>query len=485
MDDYPSGNVTPSSLHEGVYTKVTKKDGTFSVINPSPNWAPRSTATLVHSFLKGRSKSFHWTGESDVTQLVVLLLTEILNDLEMDHLDIFTQFSIFQFRPDAAIVTSVGGVPFCVIEVKRPDLPNVDITNQSAVHGQIYDYMKTVKEGYGVEDIFGIITDFKHWRICWLEDNQLAAATTIESNWRLNTKTDIEEINDQDAYKSRAISRATSKGIQNHTILVTPCYDYQDHPTLYIALASLLMKLGYSRIKPVKLIDSKRVYNSISSKGYEWRIWNFGEEFELNYNQTPIVQKDTELILLRSLGSGRDGHAWLACDPEGNVCCLKFFHQTLKGEEKNMETTAWEVQTKHNVPSAIFIKIPQHVLPGNLPNGVVYRDVLVMPYLQNLSVCLKNVGIQKTNQLMIQAGENLAKKGLLHPDIKPNHFGFHSPSKSLVLIDLFGITKVDAKDAKRINLEKITQLLFSEEESEGEQSDEGDAMSASFSILNK
>ena len=44
--------------------------------------------------------------------------------------------------------------------------------------GQIFDYMMKLSSLNGMRYVFGVITDYREWRICWLNDSDAAAAST-------------------------------------------------------------------------------------------------------------------------------------------------------------------------------------------------------------------------------------------------------------------------------------------------------------------
>ena len=79
--------------------------------------------------------------------------------------------------------------------------------DNKVAHGQIYDYMKRLRQFHGLDHIFGILTTYNEWKVFWLNDCDEAAVVTyvdLQSgtavastnrlipaipSWHMNTKT--------------------------------------------------------------------------------------------------------------------------------------------------------------------------------------------------------------------------------------------------------------------------------------------------------
>lgn len=60
-------------------------------------------------------------------------------------------------------------MPIGVVEVKKS---GVDIMSNRKVHGQLADYLLQLKTFHGMDSPFGIVTNYREWRICWLDDEE-------------------------------------------------------------------------------------------------------------------------------------------------------------------------------------------------------------------------------------------------------------------------------------------------------------------------
>jgi hypothetical protein len=65
-----------------------------------------------------------------------------------------------------------------VVEVKRPNtFDGKSILEDKIVLGQIYDDMLRLSCFHGLRNVFGILTTYNEWRICWLPEADVAACT--------------------------------------------------------------------------------------------------------------------------------------------------------------------------------------------------------------------------------------------------------------------------------------------------------------------
>ncbi len=83
----------------------------------------------------------------------------------------------FGMRPDVALVLR-NRVPVGVVLIKCPDVSNYGkIVERSLagvkdpfVIGQLYDYMMLLRNNFGVQSVFGIVSNYISTRFAWLSD---------------------------------------------------------------------------------------------------------------------------------------------------------------------------------------------------------------------------------------------------------------------------------------------------------------------------
>jgi hypothetical protein len=60
--------------------------------------------------------------------------------------------------------------------------------------GQVYAYMRKLRDDYGIRDVFGIVTNYAYWRIVWLPDSDSSAAAILPRSKEEIKKVEEEEL---------------------------------------------------------------------------------------------------------------------------------------------------------------------------------------------------------------------------------------------------------------------------------------------------
>lgn len=116
---------------------------------------------------------------------------------------------------------SVNDIPVALVKVNNPKATTdyLDI-----FYGEVFDGSMRIRSFHGVKDVFGILTDFETWKICWLLDShQAAMATSLDYE-----KNDV----DKDIYLTRSL-------------FVSETYRRDNAQGLAHALYSFVKKLCY------------------------------------------------------------------------------------------------------------------------------------------------------------------------------------------------------------------------------------------------
>jgi hypothetical protein len=123
-----------------------------------------------------RGSSVIFASEGDIAGLVAGIVKDLIKDAK-----VFLEVGPFAVRPDLWVLT-LYGTPIGVVEVKKPDvcvkLNGKIVLEEPTVLGELYDFMFQLPNFYGVDVVFGILTTFETWRVCWLpcEDGDEQAA---------------------------------------------------------------------------------------------------------------------------------------------------------------------------------------------------------------------------------------------------------------------------------------------------------------------
>ena len=164
------------------------------------------------------------------------------------------------------------------------------------------------------------------------------------------------------------------------------------------------------------------------------------KNLKLNYSQFPSSTA-TNFYLLQDFGGGGDGRVWLACSTNGNVCVIKFLHETKNGkdileQEKNIWICIW------NLPARVVQLFDQHAL--------------IIPYVETNP---ENVSDTKKIQSTKSAIEKLAKGGFIHNDLHWRHVGFYNKEEEIQAV-LFDLVRVSIADP--LYYEKNVEIMLSQ-----------------------
>ena len=121
-----------------------------------------------------QSHSLMYGSEATVASWVVNYLEDVVQLAGLTGtVHICPEQQIAGLRPDAWLLLQ-HGIPIGVVEVKKPA---TGILKNDLVISQLRDYMLLLKEYYGLRHIFGILTTFNEWRVCWLPSSDTAASS--------------------------------------------------------------------------------------------------------------------------------------------------------------------------------------------------------------------------------------------------------------------------------------------------------------------
>lgn len=177
-----------------------------------------------------------WSTEASIQSHAQAVLKEIRRyaNIEPENLEIHLETNISSaidnLRADISVIRSAIGDILAVCVVKKPSkLQNQDLSNQS-LYTQISNYMQELRHTFGTKYVFGFITTYKEWKVCWLSNVNYIAQCSSEQ--------DIESFikNDKDEYPFK---------IEDDSICCTKTFSYND-PALVELLVSCFRKMVYS-----------------------------------------------------------------------------------------------------------------------------------------------------------------------------------------------------------------------------------------------
>jgi hypothetical protein len=385
-----------------------------------------------------------YANEDKIKDLVKRMLIDVRDSISALlplHLTIDTEIVLFNLKADVWVVSSAG-IPRGVVEVKMPGPerdPEAPLRSELNF-GQLYDYMMVCKT-FGLSHVFGLLTTYSHWRVCWLDDdvgNACALQTTADeppkellefaskvARRSAATNVDVCETTPQPldepastAHLPADIPQSPDEpGSDAPVVITTPLPDNGAKrtvccgpiiglldPSLPSILSSAMFKMSQAVPSPAKnLVAPDRAYIVVTSTSYYWAYYDKDKLPVLRYNNMPD-EKTTNFTLLQKLGGGGDGTAWLATNSTGKVCVIKFYHSITDNQADN-EAKLWKM---------LWDK-PARAQP--LRN----QQALIMPFVRVAS----DDDLSQPNVIAAvrQAVNTMAMAGLCHDDLSWRHVG--------------------------------------------------------------
>lgn len=361
----------------------------------------RQDTTVLWQLYEVAGCSNDWGSESDIQGMVKQVLQTAIYTIGLQgKLKCFNELSIFDLRPDIWIVCT-GGVPIGVVDVKKP---GEDETLQNPyVQGQIFDYMLQLQSFFGLEHVFGILTSYEQWRVCWMPRSERAVVATSATT----QAAEEHEMETQTVVPERVLHGSK--------------FFAWDDENLARLLCTTLLKMYHAQRSEVRLVDKNRPYIIMDETQWSWGKIVVEDESSLYHSVLPSANKFT---LLADLREGADGRVWRACTDSGLGCCIKFPMRTHSGKE---EVTKREQLAQIQDEAANWHKAygPKSARVTTLCS----QPALIMRYLRPLELNDDGTLAQEDRSAVKTAIEKFAAKGLSHKDLALRHVGLLSPPK--------------------------------------------------------
>jgi len=158
-----------SSFHAA----ATLIDGTFTIISRDqlPPVPDRYTSALWTRYANNDQKPLQYATEADLSSFVSATIEDILCEMGLHkNMSVVREVKKFFWEPD---LTVKAEGPVGAEETKK-DITNID----DRVVGEVFDQLMYLKHYWMIRAPFVILSSYKHWRVCWLNDsesNKLAA----------------------------------------------------------------------------------------------------------------------------------------------------------------------------------------------------------------------------------------------------------------------------------------------------------------------
>ncbi|KAL5457513.1 hypothetical protein EMCRGX_G034779 [Ephydatia muelleri] len=372
----------------------------------------------------------HYYNETDIRNYVAEVLRMIIYALKLKDVEVRCEISVFELRPDLWLVQRRHNhnhfTPIGVVEVKRPavDLMPSPLGN-GKVLGQLYDYLVMLKTQFDLNFAIGIVTTYKEWRICWLQEDDSIITTLSHENDAVQAVSSeiVPEISMQDEKDDdddQSAEKSTSPRCLCGTDIMTI---HPDSTEVIVSVASAINKMLQVKTLSSRLIRKNREYFVYSKSGWFWAKSPWNDDHNPVYNIMPHGNS-SQFFILKSLGNGIEGRVWLACTKSRRVCALKFRKDNdLEQTEKEAE---WWKRLGFQASRVVTL--------------VKNKYAIVMPYLLPCS----NLQVQVENfyKLAEDAVCHMSSKKLCHHDIHIANMGYYHSSNGEVKISFLDLSSV-------------------------------------------
>ena len=375
--ELPKVSVSRPSLDTGhVQAALQERDDQFRILNESgyPRQPVKSSVWLDLDITSG-IKLRH-TAEASVQSYVVSVLKDVIYELGLNHaLEMTKEVATFGMRPDAWVMTLLG-LPVGVVEVKNP---GDGALSDERVAGELYDYMMRLPNFYGTREAFGILTSYRKWRVCWMDDEEtckLAGSKVLIDEVRADPETPVRRkgsvgekkpspeatpskkkacvhpltLHEGDPHWGDDEDEETSVDPLNdgdstkRVLLCTRVYDIEvesDNRDLFRLLASAILKMWKCVRAPLndpfECLGERTVLKFTPQSVF----WSRMDSVEPQWDKMP-TRRAGELFAVEDLGHGAEGRCWLVCTAAGRVAVLKFFRKQDPEAAARREKERWD-----------------------------------------------------------------------------------------------------------------------------------------------
>jgi hypothetical protein len=386
--------------------------------------------------------------ERSIADLVSMALTDMLYECGLARtLGIVGEMGTFELRPDVWIIRR-GRLPVGVVAVKQP---GVGVLDDERVLGELFDYMNHLPNFYGTRPVIGILTTYREWRVCWLDNDEtvrlvgetetIASAKTetianpvILDQVPTSKKKDTsppdhapsKKRTDHHSHEERAEAKASRKDRQKiaREMFASRVWSIEED-NVFQLVASALLKMSRVTVAPFEHPCDKLNERALLRVGPTSMFWErLAADVKPAWN-TPPSSQAMSFYLLQDLGTGSRGHVWLACSKGGAVCGLKFL-RGLKGKPQRGDDVA--LQKEHDWWHLVYPEFGKYVRLVTLCG----RQALLMPHFDTPTRG------EDTLRLVEQClRERFVARGLKHGDVRWRNVGMHVVLRGVLPCTLF------------------------------------------------
>lgn len=434
------GSASTSKRKKNDYQPAKIVQEEFPLVDVKEEWIQNAEENEVISSLLS-TKKFSYAKESGVQGYCKSFINDLIEFCKHEEtLEIYDNLEVLDYDPDLWAV-SINGFPYGVVEARRSNSNGASIMGDEKKFGQLLDYLNITRAFYGVKRLYGILTDYNEWRICWITE---------------------------------------SDPITERTIHCSPIYT-RDSPLLARAIITYIVMIVQQSssidIGSIKLWDNSRPYVKFLED--KWIFASKPRDTQLTL--VPPRKNSTDFYLLRDYYGGTDGRVWLAASNSGHICILKFLRDDENEEELiDQEINNWRAagistafKCRLNRRYAMVLPYAYHCITSDDHNIPQFCLTLSKWSKYNLIVkhdddekdvlfheeAMRLVQELKPAEVLQKCVETLAKNLMVQDDLEWRHVAVlpvieNGVLQSLVpiFIDLGRVRKVDSVEAAEMEM---------------------------------
>jgi hypothetical protein len=360
-----SNNQTP---HYGIHSPYSKPvqatPGNFAVLDDYKlNALPHNLQSTIWKRVRDGNLGV-WNHESHLQNFVSDVIVDVMNLAGLgDQIQtcLEAQLNITEHLQADIVIFRKRGVIIGFCEVKKPSI-GADVLEDDMLRIQISNYMQHLKYTHGLRAVFGIVTTYNEWKLCWLEDaNHIAESNEAISDLFVPS----EESEFVRLYESRTFAR--------------------DDPHLIEALVSVIRKMVNSPIdSPTNLIrhsssttsssSNQRKFGFVDSESFKWSLLP-PTLTKFTYRNSRIDTR--HFYLLEDFLGGADGRVWLCATKSGHLGVVKFSSTSHFCHEMEVWQQAWNVPY---VRTLQLLSCNALLMPYAFHGGFVNGEIKFRPF---------------------------------------------------------------------------------------------------------
>lgn len=350
-----------------------------------------------------------------------------------------------------------------VIEVKFPcDNPNhreSQMDNEVAIR-QLVNYMSILRSVHGMEHVIGILTTYAYWRGFFFKDS---VAFMQEKHSPASYFKPCEELALPSVMQSSAPSEFVSydDDVPNNEVFGTVAVAYNSQggngPKFCEFLTTLITKMLCAPTSSFTF-HNPRILTAYNRDTGLFAAVNFVlPRLTLRFTVPALRPEENLLFVIKQLGVGRDGHAYLVSNKRGEGFVIKIF------SNRDGRTTVEELKIMAEREQVIYNHVwCKSALSFKTTSQTPY---LAIPYVQTFkestdkTICLGDLLISREVgnphiDAVIKAIQQFASNGYLHSDLRWRHVGIYTNEHSelvAILIDLSEVEVINDKNEESEN----------------------------------